>query len=189
MAGRTKKASSRDKIENYTSEVGLRPDELPTNLYSNLIKNQPLLNLSSFRLAREVILAHALLMAAADMYLRPFDLSWSKLIILLWLRAYRDEHSQGLAPSTLSEMTGVSRNTVSTLLDGLEQQGYVVRELNQADKRRFIIDVTAQGAAVAERCLASLSTELEGILEPMDARQREILTNSLQQFQQAIINH
>ena len=158
------------------------------DVYASILKNHPQVDITSVRLARELIYAHGLLMSYADEYLRPYELSWSKLAILLWLRAYQEEQpGSGLMPSMLSELIGVGRNTISTLLDGLERQGYVSRELDAEDKRRFIIRLTPPGQTVAYEALAALTGRLEVLLQPMDAPQRENMIRSLLQFQQILL--
>lgn len=55
---------------------------------------------------------------------------------------------EGLNPSRLSERQGVSRNTVSALVRNLEEEGLVRRELDEGDRRRFIIALTDKGRAL-----------------------------------------
>ncbi|NLX09278.1 MAG: MarR family transcriptional regulator [Chloroflexi bacterium] len=54
---------------------------------------------------------------------------------------------EGLSPSDLSQYLGVSRNTVSALLNGLEEQGLVERHLHPTDRRQFLIRITPVGKA------------------------------------------
>jgi DNA-binding MarR family transcriptional regulator len=51
----------------------------------------------------------------------------------------------GLQPSALSESLGVSRNTVSALLNGLQEQGLIERHLHPTDRRQFLIRITPAG--------------------------------------------
>jgi DNA-binding MarR family transcriptional regulator len=54
-------------------------------------------------------------------------------------------NDQGLLPSELSRFLGVSRNTVSALLNGLEEQGLIERHLHPTDRRQFLIRITPGG--------------------------------------------
>jgi DNA-binding MarR family transcriptional regulator len=58
---------------------------------------------------------------------------------------------RGLNPSTISERQGVSRNTISALVRGLEEQGWVRRKLDLEDRRRFIIELTDAGRELARK--------------------------------------
>ncbi len=156
------------------------------NFYRNILKNQPGIELSSFRLARELFKTQAIMMAYAEEYLRPYELSWSKLNVLFWLRAYQQEHATGLAPSELSALIGVGRNTVSTLLEGLERQGFISRELDPADKRKFIIRLTAAGETVTRAGLDELGQRLAQVLRLLGEEPRALLTGSLIQFREII---
>ena len=179
------------KVSNH-EETGAdktaQPTEQPVeqsavNVYDSILQHHPGLNLGALQIGRELILVHTLLMAQAEEYLRPYDLSWSKLYILLWLRAYQENRDSGLAPSQLSEFMSLSRNTISSLLEGLEQRQYVSRELDRQDKRRFVIRITPEGLQVAQTCLIALCEKLEVLLGPLDQGQRTELLANLQLFQ------
>ena len=57
----------------------------------------------------------------------------------------RVENREGLNPSEISERQGTSRNTISSLIRELEDEGMVVRQLDQEDRRKFIIKLTDVG--------------------------------------------
>jgi DNA-binding MarR family transcriptional regulator len=53
--------------------------------------------------------------------------------------------SDGLNPSEISEYQGTSRNTISALIRGLEEDGLIVRQLDAHDRRKFNIHLTDAG--------------------------------------------
>jgi len=57
-------------------------------------------------------------------------------------------NDSGLLPSELSRFLGISRNTVSTLLNGLEAQGLIERHLHPDDRRQWLVRVTPEGEAL-----------------------------------------
>jgi DNA-binding MarR family transcriptional regulator len=73
----------------------------------------------------------------------------------------------GMSPTHLSRCQNVSKNTISSLIGGLEEQGLVERELDRADKRVFRIHLTAAGRqAVLETApehVAYLNTLASGL--------------------------
>jgi DNA-binding MarR family transcriptional regulator len=180
-----------ERIARHMEEFGhsvLGDSEMPKSLmFKSLISHHPEVDLGALRIVREVGLTHALLMVSVEEHLRPADLSWSKLFILLWLRAVQDAGEEGLNPSELSGHLAVTRNTVSALLGGLEQQGYVTRDLDPQDKRRFVIRLTPAGREATEMCSAPLFRHLHTLLSSMDHEQRVLLVGLLTQLQQAII--
>jgi len=91
------------------------------------------------------------------------DLSGPRMGILMRLLAEEDRgNKQGLAPTLLSHYQHVKKNTVSSLVNGLEEQGLVERTLNQEDKRGFQIRLTPAGR---ERIVSSMPTRMKCINE------------------------
>ncbi len=107
--------------------------------------------------------------------LRAADLSGSRWRLLLRLHGEeRDAASQGISPTHLSRCQNVSKNTISALLRGLEEQGLIERTLDPDDKRAFRIRLTEAGRArvreTAPQHLAFLNALVEG-LTPDDQAQ------------------
>ena len=182
-----------DQIERYRKEFGYPVyGDLPPFkdlMFKSLQDHFPGVDFSSIRVVRELGFTHGLLMMAEEEYLRPAGLSWSKLFILLWLRAMQEEGKEGLNPSKLSWHLAVTRNTVSTLLAGLERQGYITRELDAEDKRRFVIRVTPAGSEAAQKCAGPLFHYLQEVLCSMHHEHRVALVNGLMELQRALIQH
>jgi DNA-binding MarR family transcriptional regulator len=57
-------------------------------------------------------------------------------------------NTKGLTPTMLSEFRQVSKNTVSSLLRGLEEKGLIQREMDPSDLRIFHIRLTDAGRQV-----------------------------------------
>ncbi len=55
------------------------------------------------------------------------------------------EDRTGLNPSEISKKQGISRNTVSSLIRELEDEGLIERQIDQKDRRRFNIMLTDNG--------------------------------------------
>ena len=52
---------------------------------------------------------------------------------------------EGITPTLLSRYQSVSKNTISALLRGLEEQGFIQRALDPVDHRIFRIQLTPAG--------------------------------------------
>jgi DNA-binding MarR family transcriptional regulator len=65
-----------------------------------------------------------------------------------------------LSVRQLSERAGTRASTLTGLLDRLENRGYLVREVDPADRRSFRLPLTDQGREVAARARAAI-TDLE----------------------------
>jgi len=71
----------------------------------------------------------------------------------------------------LSERTGTRASTLTSLLDRLENRGYLVRELDPADRRSFRLPLTKAGQAVAAQVLAAIADLERNALSGLDATQ------------------
>jgi len=71
----------------------------------------------------------------------------------------------------LSERTGTRASTLTSLLDRLENRGYLARELDPADRRSFRLPLTEAGQAVAAQVLATIADLEHNALSRLDASQ------------------
>ncbi len=66
-------------------------------------------------------------------------------LLLRLLAEEKHGHPEGVTPTSLSRFQSVSKNTISALLRGLEEQGLITRALDPQDYRTFRIRLTAAG--------------------------------------------
>jgi DNA-binding MarR family transcriptional regulator len=97
-------------------------------------------------LMRALMASARLLEVLADHSLQTAGLSMPRLRLLLWLRVEeRRGNKEGISPSMLSQYQHISKNTVSSLLASLEEEGLIERVLSREDKRSFKIRLTRAG--------------------------------------------
>ncbi len=77
--------------------------------------------------------------------LAPRQLSEGKFVLLFLLH----EQAGGMSPHELAEGAGVTRATVTGLLDGLERDGFVSRRAAKEDRRKMLVKLSAKGRAEA----------------------------------------
>jgi DNA-binding MarR family transcriptional regulator len=83
------------------------------------------------------------------------------------------------AQATLADRIAFDRSDLVTLLDELEELGYVVRRTDPADRRRNIVGTTAKGEkALAEMDKLIYAAEAE-LLEQLDQDDRKTLIRLL----------
>lgn len=81
----------------------------------------------------------------------PGELSGPRMGILIRLLvAEKSGNTDGINPTALSHFQNVKKNTISSLLRGLEESGYIERTLDPNDKRVFLIRITEQGRKIME---------------------------------------
>ena len=75
----------------------------------------------------------------------------------------------GITPTSLSHFQGVSKNAISSLLRGLEEQGFIQRALDPGDYRIFRIQLTPAGRelvkSVAPKRIEYLNRLVSGLSE------------------------
>lgn len=89
-----------------------------------------------------------------------------------------------VSPSWIAERIGVSRPTVTGLLDGLCRQGFVARQLDEQDRRRITVRLTRAGDRFIRNLLPDqyrLMTDVVGVLEPEERAQLRGLLKKLEE--------
>jgi DNA-binding MarR family transcriptional regulator len=105
--------------------------------------------LAGLELARLIKMVSNLYEAVADEHLHKADVSGPRWQVLWRLR--REEmrgNLEGVSPTHLSQCQRVSKNTISALLRGLEEQGLVERTLDPDDRRAFRIRLSDAGRSL-----------------------------------------
>lgn len=111
------------------------------------------------RLCFEVLALASAIDRACAARLTPHRLSEGKFVLLLLLHNV----PEGLAPYELAERAGVTRATITGLLDGLERDGFLARHDDPDDRRKVSVRLTTKGQATA-RELFNEHTEWIGSL-------------------------
>lgn len=113
---------------------------------------------------------------ALDACLSKHDLlqgRWWVLILLM-----REENLSS-TPSLLAEKTGVTRATMTGLIDSLEQGGLVVRIFDKADRRSVIVKLTEAGQAKLDVVMPDYYRRLRQCMQGLDETKREELNQIL----------
>lgn len=88
--------------------------------------------------------------------------------VLTYLRSY--------APASIRDLVsvfGIKQSTFTSLLDRLEQDGFVRRAINPDDRRSFLIHITDRGTELAARLtrlLRTLEDDIRGRVEGRDVK-------------------
>lgn len=82
-------------------------------------------------------------------------------------------------PGSLAESLGVGRTTVSGILDRLEAAGLLTRSIDPADKRSFLLQLTAQGRELVRQLEDMRKNQLARALETMEPAVLQALHSGL----------
>ena len=123
------------------------------------------------------------LSVALDACLSKHDLLQGRWWVLILLMRETDLTS---TPSVLAEKLGVSRATMTGLLDGLEQGGLVQRILVPEDRRSVKVRLTEAGQARLDAVMPDYYTRLRQCMQGLSEQQRNDLQMILGVIDQGI---
>lgn len=121
--------------------------------------------------------------ARVDEALRESGLSGPRWGLLLRMLAEEKRGgTHGMSPTHLSRCQNVSKNTISSLIGGLEEQGLVERELDRTDKRVFRIYLTEAGRQAVEETAPGHVAYLNALAAALTAEERGQLIRLLEKL-------
>lgn len=125
------------------------------------------------------------LSTALDAYLQQHALLQGRWWVLILLMRENDGTA---APSVLAEKAGVSRATMTGLIDGLERDGLVERVLDTEDRRRLAIRLTAGGQTKLDEVMPEYYQRVRQLMLPLDEANREQFIHLLNLIQAGVNN-
>ena len=141
-------------------------------------------DMRSFYLYRKLQRVNHLLRHLVDKFRSGDKLSHARMRLLIRLEVNdRLGVDEGLLPSELSRWLGVSRNTVSALLNGLEEQGLITRQAHPTDRRRVQIHITETGQKQVRQYAPPMGAFLDGLFDALSPDERDTLLTLLEKLQ------
>jgi DNA-binding MarR family transcriptional regulator len=110
--------------------------------------------------------------------LAPHKLSEGKFVLLFLLQNAPDS----LSPHELSERAGVTRATITGLLDGLERDGFLKRHADTQDRRKLTIRLTSEGARLAQQLFVEHTTWIASLMSDLSADEQAVLSTLLRRI-------
>jgi DNA-binding MarR family transcriptional regulator len=139
-------------------------------------------------LMRTLASTNRMLEVIADHELQAKKLSMPRLRLLLWLQAEEAQvDAVGVSPSHLSHCQQISKNTVSSLLRSLEEQGLIERTLSRKDKRRFHITLSPSGRDLVRSSLPGYGQAMKETLACLSPKEKETLGQLLRKLHQSLL--
>lgn len=123
------------------------------------------------------------MLQAFDVYLARHGISQGRFSILMLLN--RDPE-QGISPSDLAARTGVTRATVTGLLDGLERERMISREHVEQDRRMVQVRLTEQGRKFLEEIAPDYYRRVAGLMQHLSEEEKRTLTELMRKVNTGI---
>ncbi|WP_426073151.1 MarR family winged helix-turn-helix transcriptional regulator [Janthinobacterium sp. DSP2-3-3] len=103
-------------------------------------------------------------------------LSEGKFVLLCLLR----DVPEGLSPHTLAERAGVTRGTITGLLDGLERDGFLMRHADQFDRRKLLVRLSPKGTMAAATLVDEHAQWIASLFADFTANEMQLLSALLE---------
>ena len=119
-------------------------------------------------------------LAAFDEYLGEHGLSQGRFTVLMILNR---NPGTGLSPSDLAERAGVTRATMTGLLDALEDEGLVARSAHPQDRRMLTVRLTEAGLRRLDGMLPEYFRRIGALLGDIEGDEQRALTGLLRKVE------
>ncbi len=140
-------------------------------------------NIENIRLCFQTLSLASLIDHDCAIQLAPHGLTEARFVVLFLL----DSSPQGLAPKDIAEKAGITRATVTGLLDGLERDELITRHADHDDRRALQIHLTAKGKQTAKIVFEQHSRWIAQIFGNLSTEERVQLSALLEKVTQNLI--
>lgn len=175
----------------FNHSRGHRPsfEEFNRNLRENVKELSRTEDISGFELSTGIhMLAN---MFESFLNIRDNEIGVSSQRMGILMRLYMDEKmgiNEPLTPTMLSRFQNVSKNTISSLIRGLEGQGLVTREIDQEDKRIFRLRITEKGRNLVQKETPQRAVFLNKLVSSLTEEERCQLSDLLMKLRKSMID-
>ena len=138
-------------------------------------KRYPDLDPSACEAFLHLLQAGGQVMHDCESYFTGCNLSQGRFAVMMQLINKEDSSPHPRTPAELAEITGVTRATMTGLVDTLERDGMVTREPDPDDRRMVPVQLTARGRAVLESVLPGHFKRMTELMAPLSETERKTL--------------
>ena len=109
----------------------------------------------------------------------------------LMMRLLEEEENgncEGITPTSMSHTSSVKKNTISSILRGMESQGLIERNIDQADRRLFRIRLTEKGRQLVKETNPQKVDLLNDLVSRLEPEERKQLIQLLKKLIDSVIS-
>lgn len=119
--------------------------------------------------------------SVTERHLSAHNITQGRFMVLMILMnsARGDCGARPLSPAELADRTGVTRATMTGLVDTLERDGLVKREPSPDDRRMMAVQLTPRGEAALHEILPGYFQQMSALMQPLSAAERRTLVSLL----------
>ena len=158
--------------------------DLPTDrTLQALSKRYPELNPTALMSCIVLLRTGSDMLAALERILARYGLSQGRFLTLIVLN--RDPEEE-ITPSDLAERVGVTRATMTGLLDTLTKDGWIERIQHNEDRRRVVVRLTKAGLDHLGRMLPGYYREISSTMAGLNEQEHETLVKVLSKVREGL---
>ncbi|GAB5559588.1 MAG: MarR family transcriptional regulator [Synoicihabitans sp.] len=124
-------------------------------------------------------------------FLRQHNISNGRFTVLMLLNATGSmegnaDSNPPKSPADLAEMAGVTRATMTGLIDTLEKDGLVRREADSRDRRAMLVHLTEKGESFTREILPGYFRQVTAIMSAISGPEKKQLSSILERVSSGI---
>ena len=152
--------------------------DLPTiETLFKLTKRYPSLDPTALNTCAILLRTGSSLLTKLESFLGKHGLSQGRFLTLIVINRRPDTQ---INPSSLAEKVGVTRATMTGLLDGLERDGLIERVKHDGDRRKIGVKLKTEGINVLNNMLPEYYDKISKIMLNVTEEERETLISLLE---------
>ncbi len=160
-----------------------------THRIKNIIASFGVEDVSGAELSRLIKLSATSYDTVFKARMKDENLSGPRWRILLHLFMAEEMGKPGVSPTELSQARNVSKNTISSLLRSLEDQGLVTRAVSPTDRRSFVIQLSEKGRELVRERSPQHLAYLNELASDLTPEERQQLIALLRKLYKSIVQH
>jgi DNA-binding MarR family transcriptional regulator len=119
-----------------------------------------------------------------EAFMGEHGLTPGRFVVLIQLLNKAEDRPQAHTPAELADMSGVTRATMTGLIDTLERDGLVKREPDPVDRRMMSVRLTERGHQVLQKVLPGHFRNMARVMSPLSDSERKTLVRLLSKIMQ-----
>ena len=150
--------------------------------FCNILKKENTINLEKIRTCFTLLSVSSLIDIECSKRLQQFDLSESRLIILVLLQEYQE-----LSLQEIAKRLGITKASTTTLISSLVNKQLISKRNDKKDKRITLVSLTAAGTDLLTETLKQHSLWIEKITNNLSDNDVAIFKKVLSQIYENVL--
>jgi DNA-binding MarR family transcriptional regulator len=160
--------------------------DLPTDRnMRDFTARYPNMNPSALKTCAELMRTGSDMLGTFERILGQIGLSQGRFLTLIVMNR---TPSEAINPSTLADKLGVTRATMTGLLDGLRKKGLIERQIHPEDRRKVGVLLTDSGRRTLDKILPDYYRHFAKLTTYLDEGERQTLISLLKKVNQGLLS-